>query len=506
VIDYNGAAPATVATGLIGVGEASAVKPTVTASSSTATTPLAEGGAQEITLTGIGFGQFSVPAFTDGNDGHAGLTVGAVSDVEGTSLSFSVTAGTGVIAGTDSVTVSGSNSFADGLYVAGPTITAQSPAAIADDSPVGTVITLTGTGFTSAINGLVTLRSSGPEALLSDVSATSATLTLATALSSSDVGSATTSFADHVAVTVSGDTSPAFGLTIDAAPTVTDAALTYATSNTADGVGVGATATSVVITGTGFQTGATVTKFTNATGVADPDVTATVTSVAASGDTIAATVAVAAGDLNTSAGYTVTNPDGGTAVVTGIEASAIKIDAAPVITSVSPATATAGSSTAFTITGTGFTAGSAVALSSDGTCGPAVFATPTSTSATLTATCTIGAAPTAAVSIVVTNVDGGSASSVVLALSAAKPAFKVSGAHGTAIAGKTSTLTISGTGFYGQPKITSTAAGTKVGVAKDTGKVLTIHVTTKKGVAGEHTFTIRLANGKTAKANYLIKK
>jgi large repetitive protein len=369
------------------------------------------------------------------------------------------------------------------------------------------VITLTGTGFTSAINGLVTLRAGGPEALLSDVSATSATLTLATALSSSDVSDAATgTYPDKVAVTVSGDTSAAFGLTIDAAPTVTDAALTYATSNTADGVGVGSTATSVVITGTGFQTGATVTKFTNATGVADPDVTVTVTSVASSGDTIDATVAVAAGDLNTSAGYTVTNPDGGTAVVTGIEASAIKIDAAPVITSVSPATAAAGSSTAFTITGTGFSAGSTVSLSSDGTCGPAVFATPTSTSATLTATCTIGAAPTAAVSIVVTNVDGGSASSVVLALSAAKPAFKVTGAHGTAIAGKTSTLTISGTGFYGQPKITSTAKGTKVGVSKDTGKVLTIHVTTKKGVAGEHTFTIKLADGKSAKANYLIKK
>jgi hypothetical protein len=45
-----------------------------------------------------------------------------------------------------------------------------------------------------------------------------------------------------------------------------------------------------------------------------------------------------------------------------------------------------------------------------------------------------------------------------------------------------------------------------VGVSGDTGKLLTIHVTTKKGVAGEHTFTVTLANGKSAKVNYKIVK
>jgi hypothetical protein len=113
------------------------------------------------------------------------------------------------------------------------------------------------------------------------------------------------------------------------------------------------------------------------------------------------------------------------------------------------------------------------------------------------------------VTLAVSNPDGGTATSgtILAATSVAKPAaFHVTGAHGTAIAGKTVTMTISGTGFYGQPKITSTAAGTKVGVSKDTGKLLTIRVTTKAGIRGEHTFTIRLANGKTGKANYAIKK
>jgi hypothetical protein len=115
------------------------------------------------------------------------------------------------------------------------------------------------------------------------------------------------------------------------------------------------------------------------------------------------------------------------------------------------------------------------------------------------------------VTLSVVNPDGGTATSgTILAATTTKTTttFHVTNpAHGTAIAGKTSTLTISGTGFYGQPKITSNAAGTKVGVSKDSGKVLTIRVTTKATTgAGEHTFTIRLANGKTGKANYAVKK
>ena len=167
-------------------------------------------------------------------------------------------------------------------------------------------------------------------------------------------------------------------------------------------------------------------------------------------------------------------------------------------------TATPASTNAFTITGTGFQTGAIVTLSSDGTCGTATVASATS----ITVSCTIGAAGTAAVTLSVVNPDGGTATSgTILAAKTASTTstFHVTGAHGTAIAGKTVTMTISGTGFYGQPKITSTAAGTKVGVSKDSGKVLTIRVTTKAGIRGEHTFTIRLANGKSGKANYAVK-
>jgi hypothetical protein len=80
------------------------------------------------------------------------------------------------------------------------------------------------------------------------------------------------------------------------------------------------------------------------------------------------------------------------------------------------------------------------------------------------------------------------------------------GAHGFAVVGRTVVITITGGGFYGQPKLTSTAAGVNAVVIKDNGKMLTVRVTVRAGAArGWHTFTIRLANGKMAKVNYLTK-
>jgi len=76
--------------------------------------------------------------------------------------------------------------------------------------------------------------------------------------------------------------------------------------------------------------------------------------------------------------------------------------------------------------------------------------------------------------------------------------------HGHAVVGKTKTLTIGGSGFYGRPRITSNEVGTRAVVSRDTGKLLTVRVTVRAGSrTGWHTFTIRLANGKSCKANYL---
>ena len=77
--------------------------------------------------------------------------------------------------------------------------------------------------------------------------------------------------------------------------------------------------------------------------------------------------------------------------------------------------------------------------------------------------------------------------------------------HGYARVGRTVTLTIVGTGFYGHVTVTSNEAGTTAVVTHESGKLLTVRVTVRAGSrTGEHTFTIRLANGKSCRVNYYV--
>jgi len=364
----------------------------------------------------------------------------------------------------------------------------------------GTNIVLTGTGFTNTTTGTVT--SSGSFAgTVTYASATTMNLVVTTAPNATDVTTPPTVQLTQTTSTGSIK-SNVFTLTVDAPPAVTSLP-TYATGAGSD-VGVGATAQTVYIHGSGFETGATIGSFVNGAGVADANVTATVTAVTAT--QITATLAIKGPDTNTSVGYTVTNPDGGTVKVAAF-AYPIFIGQGPTITSVTPAAGKAGTTTSFAVAGTNFETGAVVSLSpANGTCtAPTITAT-----TTLAATCTLGQPSSVATDLVVTNADGGSATSTTAVLPASTtktaPAFHVSGVHGAAVAGKWVKVTISGTGFYGQPKITSNAAGSKFAVSKDTGRLLTVKVWTKAGTkAGEHTLTVRLANGKSGKAGYNIK-
>ncbi|MBW4078345.1 MAG: hypothetical protein HIU84_07530 [Acidobacteria bacterium] len=79
-------------------------------------------------------------------------------------------------------------------------------------------------------------------------------------------------------------------------------------------------------------------------------------------------------------------------------------------------------------------------------------------------------------------------------------------AFGFGVAGRITTMRIVGVGFYGQPRVTSTAPGTRVGVTHDYGRQLVLRVMTKAGSPkGAHTFTIRLANGRTCRINYMVR-
>jgi len=77
--------------------------------------------------------------------------------------------------------------------------------------------------------------------------------------------------------------------------------------------------------------------------------------------------------------------------------------------------------------------------------------------------------------------------------------------HGYARVGRTVRLAITGGGFYGQPKITSSEGGTKVGVQHDYGNLIIVRVTTHARSKGWHTFTIRDADGRICRVNYLVK-
>jgi hypothetical protein len=87
-----------------------------------------------------------------------------------------------------------------------------------------------------------------------------------------------------------------------------------------------------------------------------------------------------------------------------------------------------------------------------------------------------------------------------------KPKYHITRVGGYVVVGRWSHLVIVGVGFYGDPKITSNERGTIVRVAHDHGNYLDVLIRAPFGSGhGWHTLTVRLANGKTAKVNYLVK-
>jgi len=73
---------------------------------------------------------------------------------------------------------------------------------------------------------------------------------------------------------------------------------------------------------------------------------------------------------------------------------------------------------------------------------------------------------------------------------------------GYAVAGRTRTLTIHGTGFYGDPRITS-HLGTTAVVTRDTGQVLVVRVAVRaRSRKGVFTFSIVLADGESCHVRY----
>lgn len=77
------------------------------------------------------------------------------------------------------------------------------------------------------------------------------------------------------------------------------------------------------------------------------------------------------------------------------------------------------------------------------------------------------------------------------------PPLKATRVSRPAVLGRTSELIISGTGFYGRPRILTGSASITALVIRDTGTSLTVRVRTELiSQKGTHLFTIVLLNGK----------
>ncbi len=282
-----------IASGSIGINADSAtVVPTVTGVAPALT--LAVGGSAQLTITGTGFGLPS-PAPADtvqflANDGlsDSAVTCSTLTVISDTQILCVVGVSAGAISGAHSVTVTppsgsanASAAFANGLTVAGPTITAVSPATV----PAGYsgTYTLTGTGFpTTATN----VQSTG-------ATATGDQTTLAEAAT---LGTGSTN-------SLTGDTISGTGVASSTTVTNTagSTALTLSKPTTAWLTGSGN------VTIAGSTTGNVTTD-----SAASTSATLTVSSVAG----IDVGMTVTGGGLNTGATYTVASASGTTVTLT----------------------------------------------------------------------------------------------------------------------------------------------------------------------------------------------
>jgi len=326
--------------------------PAPTVSSLAPTSGPAVGGTS-VTITGTNF--------QSGATASLGGSPVTVSSVTGTSITGTTTAHA---AGAASVTVTNPDAQSGTCtgcftYVAAPTVSSVTPSSGA--SAGGTAVTLAGTGFVAG----ATVSFGGSALTVSTISATSVT------------GTTTGHAAGAVTVTVtnpdtqSGTCIVCFTYTAPPPPTVTSV-----TPNT----GASAGGSAVTVSGTGFQSGATVSFGGSALTVA------TISATSITGTTTAHAVGAVT--------VTVTNPEAQSGTCS---ACFTYLGPAPTVSSVTPNSGASAGGTAVTIAGTDFQAGATVSF------GGSALTVSTISATSITGTTTSHAA--GAVNVVVTNTD-----------------------------------------------------------------------------------------------------
>jgi RHS repeat-associated protein len=421
-----------------------ALLPTVTAISPAAG---ATSGGSMVTITGTGFSGASVVSF--GSVPAVSYTV-----VSGTQITATTPAQS---AGMVDITVTtpggqSATSPADQFtYSPAPAITSVTP----PSGPLngGTSVTITGSGFSGAS---VVSFGSVPAASYSVVSGTQITAT---------TPAQSAGMVDITVTTPGGQsaTSPADQFTYQTAPAVT---------HVAPAAGPVKGGTSVTITGSGFS-GASVVSFGSV-----PAASYTVVS----GTQITATSpAQSAGAVD----ITVATPGG---VSTSVPADQFTYAPVPAITKITPAAGPIAGGTAVTITGTGFTATSAVAF---GSAQATTFTVVSSTQITATTP----AEPAATVTVKITTPGGTSAtgSAAKFTYLARPKVTNVSPKTGSTKGG--TTVTVTGTGFT---DATSLLFGTAPGTGLTVLSATKMTVVTPAHAAGAINITLSTPGGTSA--------
>jgi len=275
------------------------------------------------------------------------------------------------------------------------------------------------------------------------------------------------------------------------------------------------TASSITITGTGFVAGAVV---TGAVAGVDTFGTAVVSNSALATDkctgftatpgtldtcntiTVPVTPVSFSGSTPILDGLVVTNPLGGGSVTLSND---ITVNPVPAVTG-TYYVPTFTSNAEVTINGSGFESG--ITASSANPDYTVLAVASTATTVTLLVSTDSNATTGTSSTITLTNPDGGSGTFPLNGgpnPNTVTPTPKAIRTVGVVHTGKTSTVRVVGTHFYGQPKVTSNDKGTTVRTVGDTGKILTLKVTTKSTTKhGVHTFIIRFANGEQTSVKY----
>ena len=411
---------------------------------------------QSVVISGTGFVSGATVSFSGG-----GIIVNSATFDSATQITANISVAAGAPVGASNVTVTnpdtGAGTQVSGFTVnTGPTVASATPPSRAQGTSSQDIV-IAGTGF---VTGAAASFSGTGITVNSTTVNTSAEL-----IANITIAAGTTVGTRDITVTnPDGGTGVGTGVfTVDGSLTGVSANPSYRNQ--------GALNQNIVITGSGFLSGAVVTF--SGSGITINSTTVDSGTQITVNITIAGTATTGAGDI------TVTNPGGASVTGTGV----FTVNPAPTLTSASPSSRGRGATNQdITLTGTGFIDGATLAASFGSliTVNSTTFVNET----TLTANITVGAtAATGPRSVTVTSADGSTALGTVFAVNAAPtvtsatPSSRGQGAVSQNIA-------IAGTGFVAGAAVSFSGSGITVNSTTfNTATSLTANITIADGAA-----------------------